>query len=195
MANQYVNKVIIDGVTKIDLTGDTISPSDLKTGIIAHDKTGATITGTNTYDANTQDANAAASEILSSKTAYVRGSKVTGSMTNNGSVTGTISTKAGQYTVPRGYHDGSGKVSIATAEQAKLIPENIRENITILGVLGTMSGSEGVNAQSKSATPTFSSQTIAPDSPTYNYLSEVTIAPIPMTEVDNEAGGVTVTIG
>lgn len=194
MANQYYNKIIINGETKIDLTGDTITAADLKSGIIAHDKTGATITGTNTADSNTQDANAAAAEILKDKTAYVRGSKVTGTMVNNGAVTGTISTKTGQYTVPQGYHDGSGKVSIAASEQAKLIPENIRQNITILGVTGTMSGSEGVVAQAKTATPTFSTQTISPDTG-YTHLSEVTINPIPVTEVDNSAGGITVTVG
>lgn len=97
-------------------------------------------------------------------------------------------------TVPQGYHDGSGKVSIAAAEQEKIIPANIRENITILGVTGTMSGSEDVSAQAKTVTPTTSQQVVAPDSPTYNYLSQVTVLAIPYTETDNAAGGKTVTI-
>lgn len=195
MPTQYYNKIIINGETKIDLTGDTVSPENLKTGIIAHDKTGTTITGTCTHDANTQDANAAAAEILLNKTAYVRGSKVTGTMPNNGAVTGTISTKAGQYTVPQGYHDGSGKVGISSAEQAKIIPGNIRQGITILGVNGSMSGTEGAAAQAKTVTPSFSQQVITPDSPTYNYLSQVTVAKIPVTEIENDAGGITVTVG
>lgn len=194
-SNQYFNKIIINGETKIDLTGDTVTADKLASGIIAHDKTGATITGTNTYDSNTSDANASAAEILSSKTAYVRGSKVTGSMTNNGSVTGTISTKTGQYTVPQGYHDGSGKVGISTTEQAKIIPANIRQGITLLGVTGSMSGTEGASAQAKTITPSFSQQVVSPDSPTYNYLSQVTVSAIPITEIDNDAGGVTVTVG
>lgn len=194
MANQHVNKVIYGGNTLIDLTGDTITANDLAYGKTAHDKSGATITGTSTLDADTSDATAGASEILATKTAYVNGSKVTGSMTNNGSVTGTISTKAQQYTIPQGFHDGSGKVSISSTEQAKIIAENIRQGITVLGVEGSMSGTEDVNAESVTATPATTSQTITP-STGYNYISQVTVNAIPFTETDNSAGGKTATIG
>jgi len=188
-----INKVIYGGNTLIDLTGDTITPEQLAKGVTAHDASGATITGTNTYDADTQDATAGAAEILTGKTAYVRGSKVTGTMKNNGAVAGKISTKEGAYTVPQGYHDGSGKVSIDSTEQAKIVPGNIREGITILGIEGTMSGTEDANPQAKSVTPSTEAQTILPDSG-YNYLSQVTVTAIPYVESDNAAGGKTVTI-
>lgn len=193
-SNQYVNKVIYGGTTLIDLTGDDVSESDVLSGKKFHLPSGAQGTGSCTYDANTSDATATASEILYGKTAYKNGSKLTGTMPNRGAVAGTISTVAGEYTIPQGYHDGSGKVSIDSADQALLIPENIRENVKILGVTGTMSGSEDVHAQSKTVTPSTSSQTITPDSPTYNYLSQVTVNAIPYTETDNAAGGKTVTI-
>lgn len=192
MANLYKNKVIYGGDVLIDLTSDTVSADKLAYGITAHDKSGAPITGTNTYDADTSDATAVASEILNTKTAYVNGNKVTGSMPNNGAVSGTISTKAGQYTVPQGYHDGSGKVGISSTEQAKIIAGNIKSGIQILGVEGTYTG-EAITAQAKSATPSTSQQVITPDA-NYDYLSQVTIAAIPYTETDNSAGGVTVTI-
>lgn len=195
MANQYKNKVIYGGNVLIDLSTDTLaSPTQLASGVTAHDKTGAPITGTNTYDADTSDANAVASEILLSKTAYVNGNKITGSMPNNGAVSGSISTKAGTYTIPQGYHDGSGSVGIASAEQAKIIATNIRQGITILGVEGSMSGTEDVTAESVNVTPSTTSQTITP-STGYNYISQVVVAAIPYVETDNAAGGVTVTIG
>lgn len=194
MANSNVNKVIYGGTTLIDLTGDTITAADLQSGVTAHDKSGATITGTNTYDSDTSEDNAVVAEILIGKTAHARGTALTGTMPNNGSVTGTISTVAGQYTVPQGYHDGSGKVGISSTEQSKIVATNIRQGVEILGVTGTMSGQEDVSAQTKSITPTASQQVVTPDSPDYNYLSQVTVAAIPYTETDNAAGGKTVTI-
>lgn len=188
------SKVIYNGKVLIDLTGDTVDASKLLTGIKAHDKAGNAITGTCAYNANTSDATAAAAEVLKGKTAYVKGSKVTGTMPNNGAITGTISTVSGAYTVPQGYHDGSGKVSILATEQAKIVPANIREGITVLGVEGTMSGAEDMNAQAKTVTPKATQQEILPDEK-YNCLSSVTVKAIPYAESDNEAGGKTITIG
>ncbi len=196
MANATYNKVIVNGVTKLDLTGDTITADKLLEGYTAHDKSGANITGTLTYDADTSDATALEGEILATKIAYVNGNKITGTMPNRGAVAGTIDTVAGEYTIPNGYHDGSGKVSIDSAEQAKLVATNIREGVTVLGVTGTMSGTEEVNAQTVDITPNFTSQTIVPDGTQgYNYLAQVTVAAIPVTETDNAAGGITLTIG
>ena len=189
-----VSKVIYGGTTLIDLTTDTVTADKLLTGITAHGKDGELIEGTCDFDANTQDATASASEILTGKTAYNKGSKVTGTMKNNGSVKGKITTKAGKYTVPQGYHDGSGTVDIDSTEQAKLIPSNIREGVTILGVQGEMTGTEDARPQSKTVTPSTSQQTILPDEG-YNYLSQVVVNAIPYSESDNSAGGKTVTIG
>lgn len=62
------------------------------------------------------------------------------SITKRGAVAGTILTKAEQYIIPDGYHNGNGSVGIADAEQAKIIAENIKSGVTILGVAGSASG-------------------------------------------------------
>lgn len=193
MANTTYNKIIYGGKTLIDLTSDTVTVDKLAEGVTAHDKSGAVITGTNTYDSDTSDDTAAVAEILSGKTAHARGTQLTGTMPNNGAVTGTISTKAQEYTIAQGYHDGSGKVSISSTEQAKIVAANIRQGVTILGVEGSMSGQEDVNAQAKTITPTTAQQVVTPDA-TYNYLTQVTVKAIPYVETDNSAGGITVTI-
>lgn len=189
-----ISKVIYGGQTLIDLTADTVVADKLLKGYKAHGADGEVINGACTYDADTQDATATAAEILTGKTAYNKGNKVTGTMKNNGAVSGKISTKTGKYTVPQGYHDGSGTVQIDSTEQAKLIPANIRDGVTVLGVTGTMSPNEGEKAQEKTVTPSTTAQTVVPDSG-FTCLSSVTVEAIPYVESDNSAGGVTVTIG
>ena len=188
-----INKVIYGGNTLIDITDTTAAAAQVLDNYYFYGRDGVKYEGTCTYNADTSDATASASEILYGETAYVNGNKITGSMANNGAVTGTISTKAQQYTIPVGYHDGSGKVSISSTEQNKIIAGNIKSGITILGVEGTYSG-EAISVESnKNATPTTTSQVITPSSG-YDYLAQVTVAAIPYTETANTYG-ITVTIG
>lgn len=194
MANQYVNKVVVGGETKLDLTSDTVVADKLAKGYKAHDKSGAPIVGTNTYDADTSDATASAAEILDGKIAYVAGNKIVGTMPNKGAVNGEITAKAEQFAIPAGFHDGSGKVGISSAAQAPIVAGNIKKGITILGVEGTYGGEAVKPRANKSVTPTFAAQEILPDSG-YDYLAKVTVAKIPVTETDNAAGGITVTVG
>lgn len=191
---ENINKVVYGGRVLIDLTNDTIEASKLLKGYKAHDKSGAIVAGTCDFDANTQDANAAAGELLSGRSAYVRGVKVDGTMPNNEGVSGTISDVNAPYQIPAGYHDGSGKAEIDPTEKLKLIPDNIRQGITILGVTGEMSGTEDVKPQQKTVTPKTEQQTIVPDEG-FNYLSQVVVEAIPYSESENSAGGFTATIG
>lgn len=193
MANK-VNKVVFGSSVLIDLTADTVTADKILNGYTAHDASGESITGTCDFDVNSQDATVKVAEILDGKTAYAKGTKLTGTMPNKGGVTGNISTKNESYTIPQGYHDGSGTVSIDETEKEKLIAGNIREGVSILGVTGTMTGTEDAHPQSKTVTPSTSQQTILPDEG-YNYLSQVTIEAIPYVETENSAGGMTVTIG
>ena len=192
MPNKYINKLVVGNETKFDLTADTVTADKLLKDITAHDKSGAPITGTCTYDADTQDATAAVAEILEGKTAYARGTKLTGTMPNKGAVSGTITDKTA-YTIPMGFHDGSGTVSIDATELAKIIPANIKSGVSILGETGTYGG-EAAKVQTKSVTPTMSAQTVLPDEG-FDYLSQVEVAAIPVNYSDNSAGGQTCTIG
>ena len=188
-----VSKVIFGDETIIDLTADTVTEDKVLVGYTAHGADGEKITGACNFDSNTQDATATAAEILVGKTAYNKANKITGTMPNNGAVTGIITSKTGAYKIPKGYHDGSGKVMISEADQAKLIPENIRQGVIVLEIEGTMSGTEGLKSQSKTAIPTKDGFDVVPDTG-FNALVSVTVAPIPYTETDNSAGGKTVTI-
>ena len=193
MAN---SKIIFNGKTLIDLTQDTVVADKLLTGYTAHGADGEVVTGSCTFDADTKDATATAAEVLSGKTAYAKGKKVTGSMANNGGATLAITEKAQKVTIPQGYHDGSGYAEIAAAEQEKLIAANIREGVTLLGIEGTMSGTEDAHPQAVEVTPKATEQTILPDTEQgFNYLSQVTVKAIPYVETQNEQGGTTVTIG
>lgn len=189
-----INKVIYGGRTLMDLTADTVTAEDLLLGVTAHDKSGAQIVGSCSYDVDSGDATATVAEILLGKTAYARGAKLTGTMPNNGAISQQISEKGQEVTIAQGYHDGSGKVSIDSVEQAKLISGNIKQGITILGVEGSLEPSSAVTAQSKTATPSTEEQVILPDEGT-DYLSQVTVLAIPYAESENAAGGTTVTIG
>lgn len=191
MAN---SKIVYFDETLIDLTGDTVSADKVLSGFTFHDKAGDTQSGTCTYDVDSSGATVGVAEILSGKTAGVRGAMVEGTMPNVGKQTSTITTKAQSVTIGQGYHDGTGRVSISSTEQAKIVAANIAEGVTILGVQGThKSGTQEVK-QSKTVTPSKSQQTVLPDSG-YTCLSQVTVEAIPYTTSTNSAGGTTVTIG
>lgn len=188
------NKVIFGNTVLIDLTADTVTADKILASYTAHDASGAIITGTCDFDVNSQDATVKVAEMLDGKTAYAKGTKLTGTMPNNGAVSLTISTLDQEVSIAQGYHDGSGKVTILDTEKAKLIASNIKQGITILGVEGTLEPSSAVTVQSKTVTPTKDQQVVLPDEG-YDYLSQVTVNAIPYVETENSAGGITVTIG
>ena len=102
--NQYNSKIVLSsGEVLMDLTQDTVVADKLLKGFTAHGKDGAPITGSCEFDADTGDATAGAAEILTGKTAYVTGSKVTGTMPNNGAKTLNITEKGKPVTIPQGY--------------------------------------------------------------------------------------------
>ena len=85
----------------------------------------------------TGDADMASGDLLTGKTGFGASGAINGGMANNGSTSGTISTKAGTVTIPAGYTSG-GTVSISSTEQAKIIATNIKSGVTILGQAGSL---------------------------------------------------------
>lgn len=85
------------------------------------------------YD--TAAATAAAGDVLTGKTAFGASGSISGSMANNGSTSGTISTKAGTVTIPAGYTTG-GTVSLTNVSDC--LAQNILSGKSILGVSGSL---------------------------------------------------------
>lgn len=86
---------------------------------------------------DTASATAAAGDILTGKKAYGASGEVPGSMANNGSTSGEISTKSGTVSIPSGYTSG-GTVSIESSAVTDCVAGNILAGKTILGVAGTL---------------------------------------------------------
>lgn len=92
---------------------------------------------------DTSDANATTTDILNTKTAYVNGEKITGSMPNNGAINITPSTS--QQTIPSGYTSGGTVSAVDNNIDSNIQAGNIKKDITILGVTGTLEGRLEIN--------------------------------------------------
>ena len=88
------------------------------------------------YDVSECDV--AAGNVLSGKVFVGPSGQDTGSMANNGSTSGEISTKAGTVTIPAGYTSG-GTVSIKASAVSDCVSSNILASKSILGVSGSLS--------------------------------------------------------
>mgnify|MGYP007027031897 CR=1 FL=1 len=193
MANQYNNKIALaNGEVLIDLTQDDVKPEHVQNGIYFHDKTGERKQGTNTKTVDASEATAEAAEVLDTKT-FGKGAEMqSGTMPNNSGKNVEITNTDGTV-IPKGYYDGTSRAKLSAADLANLIPANIKEGVTILDVEGEF-GADDISSQSKEVTPLFEDQTINPDAD-YTFLSSVKVKAISVTRRDNDAGGVTVTIG
>lgn len=191
-------EVVYFGTTLINLETDTVSSTDdIKDGKIGHLRDGSVVRGTNKNDVDSTDITAgkaaATGDIVSGQEAYVNGEKIVGSMPVRGDVAGYISTKDGKYTIPAGLHSGGGSVEISAEEKANIVPENIAEGHSILGVQGSHQGATPVQTEVGSATPSNSQQTITPSAG--HYFSSVVVAAIPYSETIGSTGGKIITIG
>lgn len=194
MANQYNNKVTLaNGEVIIDLTQDDVKPEHVQKDIYFHDKTGKRQQGTNTKTVDASEATAEASEVLETRT-FGKGSEMqTGTMPDNSGKNVVINNKNGTA-IPVGYSDGSGRAMIDDDSLANLIPENIKEGVSILGVEGDF-GADDISSATKEINPSFADQTFNPVDDGVTFYSSVKVNAIKVDRKDNEAGGVTVTIG
>lgn len=106
---------LADGIRKVEGTTEDIDPQHFRDRV-------ESLVATVTHDASADD-----SEILSGKTAWVNGEKVTGTMANKGAVSQTLNA-GGSFTIPAGYHNGSGKVtanSLASQTSATAVAGDI----------------------------------------------------------------------
>lgn len=107
------------------IKGDSnLTAGNIRSGVKIFNVTGSYAGSSSSGGVDTSDATATAANILSGKTAYVNGSKLTGTMTNNGAVSKTM-TANGSYTIPAGYHNGSGKVTVNVSSSSGSSNNNI----------------------------------------------------------------------
>lgn len=111
---------------------------------------------------------------------------------SNGAVSKTLDATTKSYTVPKGYHDGNGKVQIVGEE--KIVSANGTYTPASGKVLTkvTVAVENSPTLQEKSVTPTKSAQTVTPDSG-YDDLSKVSVGAIPANYADVD--GVTAAAG
>lgn len=138
---------------------------------------------------------ATAANILSGKQAMTENGRVTGTMTNNGAVSKSItpSTSAQSYTVPAGYHNGSGKVTVAAAPTSLIDGTATAANVlsgqtffcdSYTAKTGTMTNNGAV---SKSITPSTSAQSYTIPAGYHNGSGKVSVAAAPTSLIDGTA--------
>ena len=121
MADKNANKVIYGNTVLIDLTADTVTADKILASYTAHDASGAMITGTCDFDVNSQDATVQVAEILSGSTAYARGTKLTGTMPNNGGVDLSILQSMTKWQLLRGIMTEAEKLESSILKKLNLL--------------------------------------------------------------------------
>ena len=130
----YPNEIRKITTTK-ELTGATATENDILAGKTAYGNNGAKINGAITIYNNTQIDIQASGDTSFEQGYYANGGTIT---VPASTISGTlkITAKEGKAIIGKGYLDSAKTVSIATEEQNKIIPSNIKYHQTILGVTG-----------------------------------------------------------
>ncbi len=113
-----------NGTGKIEIVGEAPTATPTKATQVIKPSEGAVLAKVTVepipaayQDVTSVDA-VAANVLAGKKIVAADGSKVTGTMANNGAIAQTLDTTTKTYTVPAGYHSGAGKVQIVTEEKS-----------------------------------------------------------------------------
>lgn len=125
--------------------------------------------------------NVATSDVLAGKTfSNENDIDLVGTMPNRGAVAQSLNTSTTSYTIPQGYHNGSGAVSISTQEKT-VTPSTSAQNVTPdSGRVLSKVTVNAISTQTKTVTAGTAAASVAPDSG--KYLSRVTYNPTPTQE-------------
>ena len=80
---------------------------------------------------------AGSAQVLEGYTIATTVGLIEGTMRRNGLIDAELTTQNASYSIPEGYHDGTGKV---TASFSNLVAENIKDGVNIGGVVGNLVG-------------------------------------------------------
>lgn len=126
----------VGGGGNYTLQEKTITPTKQQQSVTAdsgyYGLSGVTINAIPSNYNDTSAVTAGAADVLANKVIInANGESVAGTMPNNGAVTKTLDASSNNqsYTVPKGYHNGSGKVSI-TLETKSATPTKSQQDIT-----------------------------------------------------------------
>jgi hypothetical protein len=165
-----------DSTSSVTANIANLSAENIKAGVLVGryggDSTNC-ITGTYTSDATATEA-----QILAGQIAYAKGSKLTGTMANNGAVNQSLAVN-GTYTIPVGYHNGSGKVtqSLTTKAAATYTPGDTAQTIAAGQYLNGVQTISAVPTETKTVTAGTAATTVNRTSG--KYMTAVTVNPTP----------------